>query len=126
YRARRQKIQLQVVEAPLTRDGREQVAQPLLRAGMRGIEAIELATPVLASESRFASGRAHQPVGMLMREPARGCYCDGRTPQARAVSGCANTLSEMRHTIWKALVETGPVADGGLISIINLYDVERK
>ena len=60
-----------------------------------------------------------------MSKPAIGGHGKRRKPQTRTVSGGANALGQMRHAIREAFVEAGPIADSSLISIVNLYDVER-
>src|SRR5205085_730758 len=84
------------------------------------------ALPVVDRKRRVAVVAAHEPVAMLRERLRRLGHEQRREPDARRVTGTLYLRRQPAHAARELLVHGQPVADIGLIAVVDLDRFDRK
>ena len=98
----------------------KQLPQPLTRVRIRTIDAEVAPLPVVDRERGLAVVTMHEPVAMLRTCLRRLGDKQWREPDARRVAGALDLRREPAHAARELLVDREPVADIGLIAVVDL------
>ena len=119
-----QEVDLHVVVAPIAHDAARQLAQPRLHLGMRPVERVDLAAPVVAGVPHDrAGGVLEQPLGVRGRDAGAVGHRERRDPQAGLKRPRVDAIGEPAVPVRELGIRV-PVPGGFLIAVVELDQAE--
>src|SRR6266851_1245010 len=130
-RRRKEEIQLQVIVTEIVDEGFEQPFEMLCERRVAGVERVrELVfvrgpVGIETGGKRSATFIPYEPVRMFAHEPRIARSEKRRRPQACRESCVTNLAGDPSESAWKFGVCPIPIAERGLVAVVELHDLDR-